>query len=243
MHQIDEPVPAFLHKVYMETINTLMSKPAVKNLAQITPERLDKIEHSLYNPLVSKNTKRRLLMLLSIATTPQAFRVIEKFAAGAQGTLHHFALVALTDARMRLHSMLTGEKQVFITGPMGGRDGKLYVLLYLVGENETPLKPFQLDLLHHILTEQLEQTGGELTQEEITGPLYAAKILIPIKHFNLEELIRNTITECNQYGHFLAKWASVSSSDSTDPKEVLQKFRETAHGKPNDSHSPEEEAD
>ena len=74
----------------------------------------------LFRQDVPLDDKKNLLVLLAAVNEVEAFRAIENYVKKPDEGLHDWAVLALQESRMVIHSMLLDEQQVFISTGLGG---------------------------------------------------------------------------------------------------------------------------
>lgn len=168
-----------------------------------SPEMILQHQTDLFDPLVSLDEKKNLLVLLAAQDKVEAFRTIEKYTQAPDPELRDWSILALQESRMVIQSSLLDEQQVFISTGMGGRGQKLRYFVVLVGKDiENSYTLVQRKLIKNELEYAITKIEGEV--EELTFNDYLAIVimLLPVKS-DIQGVFSSVINECNQYGDFV----------------------------------------
>lgn len=166
-------------------------------------EDFEAAEQQLYDPGTEETEKKQLLVRLAGHDKVEAFRIIERFRAQADGTMRNWAILAIQESRMILQSSLLDEQQVFISTGLGGRGQNIRYFITLL--NQDPEEEFTDTQKKLIKTEFqffLNKSEGELEEMNFVNGFATGLFLFPLKK-NLQDIFKSFIDECNQYGNFL----------------------------------------
>jgi hypothetical protein len=164
--------------------------------------------------------KKKVLAALASSAEVEAFRTIEKYLKKPDRELKDWAILALQEGRMLLHTVLLDEQQVFISTGLGGKGQKLRYFVVFLNNLGSTLSGMQKKLLHGELKDVLEKNEGEL--EEFTEMIdyTTAVVILPLKA-PLKEIFRGIIDECNQYGNFLKEDMVITNVKKLNPVEIV----------------------
>ncbi|HCY43373.1 MAG TPA: hypothetical protein DHV48_18890 [Prolixibacteraceae bacterium] len=176
----------------------------------------------LFNPEVSIDEKKNLLVLLASQEKVEAFRTIEKYAKNPDVELRDWSILALQESRMVIQSSLMDEQQVYISTGLGGKGQKLRYFVVLIGrEDNVPYSPIQQKLIKNELEFTITKNDGELEEISFCENLAIAVLLLPVKS-DIQGVFVNVINECNQYGDFIRQDIIITNVKRMGEKEIKQ---------------------
>lgn len=157
----------------------------------------------LFNPEVSIEEKKNLLVLLASQEKVEAFRTIEKYARNPDPELREWSILALQESRMVIQSSLMDEQQVYISTGLGGKGQNLrYFVVFISKENFDEFSSVQRKLIQDELDYALTHSNGILEEMRFEKDLAIAVLLLPVKS-DIQGVFSSVINECNQYGDFI----------------------------------------
>ena len=157
----------------------------------------------LFDPLVTVDEKKNILVLLASQEKVEAFRSIEKYAQNPDPELREWSILALQESRMVIQSSLMDEQQVYISTGLGGKGQKLRYFVVLIGrEDDKDYSPVQRKLLKNELEFAVKKNNGEIEEIRFENNLAIAVMLLPVKS-DIQGVFSSIIDECNQYGDFV----------------------------------------
>ena len=160
-------------------------------------------QNDLFNPAVSIDEKKNLLVLLASQEKVEAFRTIEKYAKNPDSELREWSILALQESRMVIQSSLMDEQQVYISTGLGGKEQKLrYFVVFICKENIQEYSSVQRKLIRTELEYALKNINGLLEEISYEKDLAIALLLLPVKS-DIQGFFSGVINECNQYGDFI----------------------------------------
>lgn len=163
------------------------------------------LEHrmDLFNPELSVEEKKNLLVLLASQEKVEAFRAIETYAKNPDVELKEWSILALQESRMVIQSSLMDEQQVYISTGLGGKGLNLrYFVVFIGNENAFEYSQVQQSLIRDELEFALKKNHGELEEISFTENLAIVVLLLPVKS-DIQNFFSGVINECNQYGDFV----------------------------------------
>ena len=168
-----------------------------------TKEYIAGHQQDLFNPDLSIEEKKNLLVLLASQDQVEVFRTIEKYAQAPDPELKEWSILALQESRMVIQSSLMDEQQVYISTGLGGKGTNLrYFIVFVRSEGVEKYSDVQQKLIHDELEFALKKHEGELEDIYFEDELAVAVLLLPIKS-DIQGFFSGVINECNQYGDFI----------------------------------------
>ncbi|WP_430973823.1 hypothetical protein [Sunxiuqinia rutila] len=183
---------------------------------------LPQASKDLYDPTISLEDKKKLLVQLAGLDNVEAFRTIEAFQKQASDEIKSWSVLALQESRMVIQSSLLGEQQVFISTGLGGKGQNIRYFAALL--HETPVAAFnetQQKLVESEFQFFLKESEGELEGINFQGPIATAIFLFPLKQ-NLHTTFKSFIDECNQYGNFLSENVIITNVKKLSIEEIQE---------------------
>jgi len=189
----------------------------------------------LFEKDTDEEQKKKILSSIASFNNVKAYRTIEKFVAKNEGELKQWGILALQESRMLLQSSLLDEQQFFISTGLGGKGKKLrYFIVFLNADKTKGLTPTQQNLLKDELIFELKKHDGEFESIEFTQKYSSALIILPIT-VALQNVFRNVIDECNQYGNFLLEDFIVTNVKILSGIEIEQMLTQKQDQHPSDA--------
>jgi hypothetical protein len=181
------------------------------------------IENSdiLFRRGIKNVEKKKVLSALASSGEVESFRKIERYLQKPDPGLKDWAVLALQEGRMLLHTALLDEQQVFISTGLGGKGRKLRYFVVFMNSLGNSLTPIQSKLLHGELKYTMEKNDGELEEYREMIDYTTALVILPLKA-PLREIFRGIIEECNQYGNFLKEDMVITNVKRLNPPEIVE---------------------
>lgn len=201
------------------------------------PEELIARKDDLFDPTITDEEKKQLLVQLASLNEVEVYRTIERYAEDPPKSLAKWVTLALQESRMLLESNLLDEKQIFISTGLGGRGSKLRYFVVLISKEKKGFTPVQQKVIHNEIDFALKQNNSEL--ENMRFAHYFATLLaaIPLQ-VSIRDLFRQAIKECNQLGDFIMPNFLVTNVKKLSDEEVID-FLE--NNKDLQDHSPSDD--
>lgn len=168
------------------------------------PELILKQEDNLYNPEITVESKKELLVSLASIDKPEAYRIIERYVQKAPDELKDWAILSLQESRLFLESKLLDENQVYISTGLGGLRGKLRYFIALFPETRSEFSEIQRNLIKSEFSFIFPKYDAEIEAVEFFTNYATIVALIPLSIPVLDP-IKSVIGECNDLGHFIKK--------------------------------------
>lgn len=166
------------------------------------PELVLKQELDLYNPELSIESKKELLITLASIDKPEAYRIIERFIQSEPDELKDWAILSLQESRLLLESKLLEENQVFISTGLGGMRGKLRYFIALFSESNNEFSEIQRNLIKSEFDFIFPRYEAEVERVDFYTNYATVVALIPL-NIPVQDPIKSAIEECNNLGNFI----------------------------------------
>jgi len=202
---------------YTSSMLNLLPEDAMMDLEQFATV--------LLNPTSSLADKQKILSALAISKEARAYRILQEYLQAPDSELTDWAQLALMESHAMLESEFTNEKQVFIATGLGGKGKMLRYYVLLLSSSGNQFLDYQLQVIEKELTYALKQNEGEIEEFTIKENYIELSILLPIQT-NIGRLIENVVSECNQYGHFIAKTFTITNVKKLTENEIAKIIKE-----------------
>lgn len=211
---LEEQIDVAVQVKYFEFTKKLREK-------DISEECFEQREQ-LFDANVKEERKREILTSIAVYDDVKAYRTLEKYVQESTGELKPWAILALQESRMLMHSSLLDEQQVFISTGLGGKGQKLryYVVFINYGRGEM-LTAVQQKLLKDELIFELNKHDGEFESMDFMEGFSSTLVMLPL-HVEIKQVFQNIIDECNQYGGFLQEDLIITNVKIMSRSEIIQ---------------------
>lgn len=214
------------YKILEETIDLEIQKDFFESSKDIVvapgTDTVDNLIMKLNDPGVPQNIKKVTLQKLASIDSVEAFRALENYNVAPLRELREWAILALQQSKMLLHSSLLDEQQVFISTGLGGKNDKLrYFLIFPYKISGSELNEIQKNSLKSELSFFLEKQEGILEKIDFSDLFATALVLLPLKA-PIPEIIKDVITECNHYGSFLSEDVMITNMKKFSDEEIIE---------------------
>lgn len=217
---LEEAIDIEVQKEYSLMAHILKKEPDFPYLRQkYTEDTTD-----LFDEDFPELKKKRMLVTLATIPEPAAYRAIEAFVK-LDSPLKKWATIALQQSRMLLQTTLLDDPAVFISSGLGGRGSLLRFFVVLIHTAPDGLETFQLNTLRAEVETSIRKVGGIVEDMEHRSAYTSLLLLFPI-HANLSAIFKEIITECNQYGSFLAENLILTNIKKLPHEEIMQLLAE-----------------
>lgn len=173
-------------------------KKGNSNLDQLEVDDME----DLNQPDLTTEQKKEILVKLASIDDPKAYRIIEEYSKTDDPDIHDWAVLALQESKMLLESSLLDESQIFISTGLGGRGNMLRYFIVLIGDDIQEFNDFQQKMVNSEFEFAMQKNNAELETIDFEERYVSMKALIPFE-VPLQQVFKQTIEECNQYGDFL----------------------------------------
>jgi hypothetical protein len=218
---IDNNVPVETQMEYYKYVSRCKKK-------EISEADFLMYELELGSSNLSKAKKKRILVTLAMTKQVRAYRVLEDYARHPDEGMTHWANMAVLDSRMGLETELSGEKRVYISTGMGGKDNKLRFYVLLINAGKRPLADYQQKLVRDEVSYRFNNYNCDLERLTFNDKCIEIVMLINIQD-DIQSVIDSIIKECNVYGEFLSRHYLITNAREPSADELQQmvdNFRE-----------------
>ncbi len=192
---LEEQIDVGLQMEYFNYSRDVKAKFPLENIMQH--------QGDLFDPAISIEDKKNLLVLLASQEKVEAFRAIEKYAKNPDAELRAWSTLALQESRMVIQSSLMDEQQVYISTGLGGKGQNLrYFVVFIANEAISEYSAIQQKLIRNELEYSLAKHDGVLEEIYFDKELAVSMLLLPVKS-DIQEVFSSVINECNEYGDFV----------------------------------------
>ncbi|OAV69079.1 hypothetical protein Barb4_01859 [Bacteroidales bacterium Barb4] len=221
-HLLEHRVPVEIQKEYF-TYSERMRRS--KSFAPLSDAQTEVLYAQLQTGEASVAEKKYMLTSLAVSCSVKAFRMLEEYAGQSEPDVADWACLALAELRIALETELSGEKQMFISTGLGGKDGKMRFYVLFLAEKNVPFKDYQRRVIEQEFPYMLAQAGCE-TESLTVGSQYVELLsLIPFRT-DIKSLLEGLIAECNQYGNFLSYRFTINNIKELTQEEINEAVRE-----------------
>ncbi|MBQ7214300.1 MAG: hypothetical protein IJS25_07200 [Bacteroidales bacterium] len=183
-------------------------------------KQLEQYEETLRSGQTDTEEKKRLLITLASVGTPEAYRIIERYAAKPDEGLEAWSIMALHESKMVLESSLLDENQVYISTGLGGKDDMLRYFAVIL-HKQAPLEDFQKKVLDGEVRDAVNAAEGVTERIAHYGGFSTVQLLIPVRN-DLTHVLISAIQESNAYGDFLETDMLITNMKILSNKEIMQ---------------------
>uniref|UniRef100_UPI00321693B1 hypothetical protein n=1 Tax=uncultured Draconibacterium sp. TaxID=1573823 RepID=UPI00321693B1 len=211
---LEEQIDVGIQMKYFEFTKKLREKDIAKECFE---ER-----ERLFDKEVGEERKKEILISIAVFDDVKAYRTLEKYVQEAEGELKQWAILALQESRMLMHSSLLDEHQVFISTGLGGKGQKLrYYVVFLNKATGEMLSATQQKLLKNELIFELKKHDGEFESMDFLEGFSSSLVMLPLQ-VEIKQVFQNVIEECNQYGGFLQEDLIITNVKILSRSEIIQ---------------------
>jgi hypothetical protein len=200
-----------------------------KNTQELNDDDYERYIEELKSNEPTNEDKKKILSILAASKQVKAYRFLENFVQETDSELSNWAYMALMESRIILEFDLLGERQIFISTGLGGKDGKLRFYALIISSLQEPFVDYQKKIVKNELSFALSRKGGELERINMEEKYVEIVVLVPVMA-NLKNILDDVIVECNQYGNFLRELYAITNVKEFDEKEladIMKKYGES----------------
>jgi len=210
---IEDPVDVAVQMNYFETSG--------RQRGDVKEEEILLQKDKLFDPMVSSDKKKVLLVQMASVPSPEIYRVLERYTQTCDTDIKEWAKLALQENRLLLESHLLDNRQVFISTGLGGKGNKLRYFVVFFNKNSSDLKPFEQKVVHDEMLYALQKHDGELEKLNFKRQYTTMRVVVPISS-DLTRLFREGLEECNQFGDFLSSEFIVTNMKELSEEEIQE---------------------
>jgi len=221
---LEEKIDIDLQMEYFE-----FSKNVKKELNQ---EEILKNKEDIFNMAWPEKLRMTRFTELASLDNVEAYRTIERYLRSPLSSLRQWAILALQESRMLLESRLLDENQVFISTGLGGKGLKLRYFVVLLLKPGKEFSELNKKIVRNEIEIMFTKHNGEIEQLSFTGKYATLMVIIPLQ-VPIQQIFRESVTECNLYGDFLKPnfiVTNVKELSKGEIDEFLRNQRKTEQG-------------
>jgi len=188
-------------------------------------EILDEAYNRLIDPDVHTEEKKKLLAELSTIDKPESYRIIEKVVNDNDSELYSWAMLALQHCRIGLETSLLDENQIFISTGLGGKGEKLRYFIACKFKSDDSFSDTHKKIVQTEFEDVFEKHDCKIEKVTFVEKYVSVIALIPIE-VSVGNVIKSSITECNQYGDFLYQQYLITNVKMLDYTEIKNFFKD-----------------
>lgn len=215
-HILDQRVPVEQQLEYFSYASRLRRKNR-----KIKDSDFNRFTEKLVNVDLSKEEKKKILSILASSSEIRAYRLLEQYVKNPDEGLVNWATLALMESRIMIESELSGERQIYISTGLGGKEGKMRFYVLIPAMRRTSFEPYQQEVIEKELLYLLPQNDCEIERLTIKDNYVEFVSLIPMA-FDIRRLLTKVIAECNVFGNFLSERFTVTNVKEFTQDEVNQ---------------------
>lgn len=181
-------------------------------------------EDKLYNPDISIDEKKIILVELSNDENVEAYRIIERFIKAEIKDLKPWGILALQHSRISLETHLLDEQQVFISTGLGGKGEKLRYFIsgkLKVGDS---FSKTQIQIVRSEFDYTFKEFNSEIENIDFINEYFTLIALIPID-VSISDVVLKAIDESNNYGNFLHHNYLVTNVKVLNINDIIRYFK------------------
>ncbi len=184
-------------------------------------ENFDLYKESLNNPSEVADVKKYVLSMLATSKDVRAYRILEEYVQHPDEKVRDWAYMALMESRISLETVLSDEKQVYISTGLGGKGDKLRFYALLLSRNRKPFLDYQRNEIERELAYALPQADCEIERLAV-GDRYVELVFLAPVRADLKAIIEGVVNECNQYGNPLSDTFTITNVKELTPQEIAE---------------------
>ena len=160
-------------------------------------------------------------VLVCLALTPEvkAYRILERFAASAEGDMRSWATMAFQENRVHLETSLGEQPRSLISSGLGGEGNRLRYFVVMIPALATDFTLSQKEFLEKEVKYCLQQDNSLMEEVVFYDGFACLSVLIPL-NIPLPELFHKIIDSCNFQSKFLSEKMIITNVKRLDEIEV-----------------------
>ena len=182
---------------------------------------IEQLAFALHDSATSLNMKRTILSTLAVTKEAKAYRILQGYVQEPDADLKDWAHMAFMECRVRLESEFSDERQIYISTGLGGKGNRLRFYILLLSSSGDHFLDYQRQTIEREFAYALHKYDGEIEELTIKNNYAELVFLAPI-HTDVKRFIENVVSECNQYGNFIANTITVTNVKRLAEDEIAQ---------------------
>ena len=165
--------------------------------------------------------KKKILSTLACSKEAKAYRILQEYLQEPDNELRDWAHLALMESRVLLEAEFSDERQIYISTGLGGKGNKLRFYVLLLSANGNHFLDFQRQVIEKEFAYALPNDEGEIEELTVKENYIELILLLPIQT-DIKRFLKNVVSECNQYGNFIAETFTVTNVKKLAEHEIAQ---------------------
>jgi|GEM_PF-1150834 len=197
------------------------------NSQNLTTEEVDQWCKVLFLTDKSLDEKKKALAILAHVGTLNAYQHLKKYAEHPDAGLEEWAIVALGECTLFLHSDLAGnDDSDFVFTGVGVNNNMLRFYFLLLPLEEKTIEDWQHKIIENELTYISRDLNCEIEWFDFE-PNYACFSILMPTNVAIATFIEKGIINCNQFGGFLLEeyYCGTGVPDEKEIEEIIQIVR------------------
>jgi len=216
-HILENRVPLLHQFEYFEYARKLRKRKQKK----WTDNDFIQFKEKLESGEISKEEKKKILVMLAMSAEVRAFRLLELYLKHPDEELVNWASMALIESRIAIESELSGVNKVYISTGLGGKDGKLRFYVLIASSRGVTFEEYQRKVIETEFNYLLPQNDCDIDRLTISDNYIELVFLIPFTS-DIRKILEKVVSECNFYGDFLSNTLTVTNVKEFSQDEVNQ---------------------
>ncbi|MDR0994830.1 MAG: hypothetical protein LBL81_00910 [Tannerella sp.] len=226
-HVVEYSVPIDVQMEYFK-----YSEQMRKNNIHVADNEYEESRANLWDATLSPTRRKHILSALALTNNVKAYRLLEAYVKQAEPDpeIVEWAQMALMESRIMMESELLEEKQIYISTGLGGKGDKLRFFVLLLANGGQVFKDYQKQIVEREFNYALSKQNSEIERIAMHDLYIEMVLLIPMR-YDIKSILSNVISECNQYGEFIADEVTITNVkelSETEIDEVLKHYHESS---------------
>lgn len=215
-HILEQRVPVELQMEYFKYSEQMRKEKPV-----LTDVDYGIFFQRLSDPEVTTDHKKYILSVLATSRQVKVYRMLEDYVQEPGQDVRDWAYMALMESRIALESELSDEKQIYISTGLGGRNEKLRFYVLILSKGLKPFQEYQRNVVEREFAYSLSRENCEMERLKIEELYVELIFLIPVR-LDIKLTLDKVISECNQYGDFLADVFTITNVKELSADEITE---------------------
>ena len=222
LHTLDEIIPVDMQIKYFQYSKYIQQSKDDSDLER------DFLIAQLFSPDVDVDVedKKYYMCILAGLVDVVAYRALEIYKnSPLELELSDWSAMALIESKMLLDKEFSGEKQLFVSTGLGGKNGLLRFFCIITTADRKDFTDLQKDILSREFSFSFQENKIEIEDLSIQKNYLKILLLSDIK-CDIKALVTNVIQECNILGNFIDSHfvlTNIKKFDDAEIEEILAK--------------------
>ena len=161
------------------------------------------------------------LAFLAISGDVKAYRAIESYC---ETYPDDWASMSLLQAKITLESVLSEEKQIFISTGLGGKGNLLRFYAFFKSNGGKTFSDYQRKLIEKEIPYFIRNRQGIPEEIQIQDNYFTILFLIRIQ-VDIKTMLEEAVDECNQYGNFISRGFVITNVKMFSKEEIENELK------------------